>query len=405
VRKLLAAGLVLAAAAGGLWLVLRPRAPEAAAPPATAKARRREFASAVQATGAVKPQVGAEVRVGSRISGRVLRLHANLRDAVKKGDVIAELEKEDLEAAVAERRAELLLAETRLESLDRLLPRETEKAAAEVARWEATAAQAEREAGRREELVRQEFIARQLREEAEEKLLVARAQREAARKDHELAGARHQEQLRQARAEVDRARSALKQAEVQASYALIRAPIAGVIASVSTQEGETVAAGLSAPTFVTVVDLGRLQVDAYVDEVDIGRVRPGQRARVTVDAFPAEEFEGAVAAVYPKAVLQDNLVKYVAAVELASGFEGRLRPEMTASVSIRLETRSVLAVPSRAVKREGGRNVVWVRSGGKTEPREVRVGWKDGPWVEIASGLEEGAEVLLERPAEGGSGG
>ena len=106
-----------------------------------------------------------------------------------------------------------------------------------------------------------------------------------------------------------------------------------MIASVSTQEGETVASGMSAPTFVTVLDLSRLQVEAYVDEVDIGRVRSGLRASFTVDAFPERTFTGTVAAIYPKAVLQNNVVNYLTIVTVDDP-ERLLRPEMTANVTI-----------------------------------------------------------------------
>ena len=94
---------------------------------------------------------------------------------------------------------------------------------------------------------------------------------------------------------------------------------------------------MQAPTFVTIIDLQRLQVDAYVDEVDIGKVKVGQRAVFTVDAFPGTEFEGQVSAIYPKAVIQDNVVNYDVVVDIQTPYHGRLRPEMTASVTIFLE--------------------------------------------------------------------
>src|SRR5262249_18042756 len=100
-------------------------------------------------------------------------------------------------------------------------------------------------------------------------------------------------------------------ARTQLGYSRISAPISGVVASVATQEGETVAASLAAPTFVTLVDLARLEVWAYVDETDIGRIRKGQAARFTVDTYPDHEFEGRVTAVYPQAEIRDNVVDYV----------------------------------------------------------------------------------------------
>jgi HlyD family secretion protein len=129
---------------------------------------------------------------------------------------------------------------------------------------------------------------------------VAQAQLAAAEKAYELVEARHEEDVKQAAAEIARAQSAATNARIQLSYATITAPIDGVIASVSTQEGETVAAGLNAPTFVTIIDLQRLQVDAYVDEVDIGRVRPGQEACSPSIRFPAASSRAASARSIPR---------------------------------------------------------------------------------------------------------
>ena len=103
-------------------------------------------------------------------------------------------------------------------------------------------------------------------------------------------------------------------------------------------------------------------------------------------------------AIYPKAILQDNIVKYVAAIEVKSPYEGFLRPEMTTTVDILLEPRSVLAIPHKAVKRDSGRNVVYVPSENGPELREIKIGWKSGPWTELVSGLKEGQEVLLDAP-------
>lgn len=398
----LVAGLAAAGIAG--WLrSSRSAFPEAPAPQ-WAKAVHRVFSSTVRATGAVKPQVGAEVRVGSRISGRVVRLHANIKDVVRKGQVIAELEKADLEAMVAQREAEGRAAEVRLKGAETLLPREIDRARAEVVRWEATVDLSKKELDRQKVLLDQEFTAIQSRDQADERLRVAEAQLESARKSFELAQARQQVEVLHARAEVDRVRALVADAKVQLSYAVIVAPLSGVVGSVSTQEGETVAAGLSAPTFVTIVDLDRLQVDAYVDEVDIGKVQVGQAAGFTVEAFPALDFQGKVIAIYPKPVVIDNVVKYVVAVEISTTFSGKLRPEMTVDVTLRLSERKVLAIPSKAVRREKGRTVVHVRGGAGAEARPVRLGWKDAPWVEVADGLKEGDEVLLDAPVptEGG---
>jgi macrolide-specific efflux system membrane fusion protein len=358
----------------------------------------RPFATMVSAIGAVRPRIGAEVRVGSRVSGRVRRLRANIGDRVAAGDIIAELEAAEFDARVAERRAELQLAEAKLAAVETLPPEDIKRAEAEVARFEATAKRASEDWDRHQVLARTQAITRAEADAARERHLVAQAQLESARRALELARTGQTEQRRQAEAERDRAAAGLRSALVDRSFTVITAPISGVVASISTQEGETVAAGLSAPTFVTIVDLDRLQVDAYVDEVDIGKVQVGQSAGFTVDAFPARDFHGRVAAIYPSATIQDNVVKYVVAVDIASDYGGLLRPEMTASVRIHLEARSALAVPGRAIRREDGRSVVWVLRDGRAEPRPVRLGWRDGSWAEIVDGLAEGDRVLLDPP-------
>ncbi len=139
-------------------------------------------------------------------------------------------------------------------------------------------------------------------------------------------------------------------------------------------------------------------MNAYVDEVDIGKVETGQLAVFTVDAFPARDFTGRVAAIYPTATIQDNVVKYVVALDIAGDYSGLLRPEMTASVRIELETRTVLAVPTRAIRQQDGRRVVYVLKDGGPAVREIRVGWRDGPWAEIVEGLVEGDRIFLDAP-------
>src|SRR5205814_9647698 len=119
-----------------------------------------------------------------------------------------------------------------------------------------------------------------------------------------------------AKMELELAQAQLREGQVTLSYATIRAPISGIVASVTTQQGETVAAGLTAPTFLTIIDLERLQVNALVDEVDIGKVQEGQRVTFSVDAFPAQDFTGQVAAIYPTATIVDNVVKYVTAIDI-----------------------------------------------------------------------------------------
>jgi len=365
----------------------------------SAKVIRRDFSSTVLATGAVQPQVGAEVRVGARVSGKVSRLHANIGDVVQRGDVIAELEKDDLEAILDQHRAELEMARARLSSAEVLFPLEVEKLEAEVAQSEATLGLAKKEAIRYSDLLKQNLVTRQECDRAEEQLVVAETSLRSAEKALELKQAQYLETLKQARLDVERSEASYGNARVQLSYTSITAPIEGVVSSVSTQEGETVAAGFNAPTFVNIIDLNRLQVDAYIDEVDIGKIQIGQRAAFSVDTFPGREFQGEVVAIYPKAVIEENVVSYDVVIGIDDVYTGILRPEMTANVTVFLETRAdVLALPIRALRREKGHNIVHVSVEGKPQPRRVTVGWRDGEWIEIVDGLDEEEEVLLTVP-------
>jgi RND family efflux transporter MFP subunit len=172
----------------------------------------------------------------------------------------------------------------------------------------------------------------------------------------------------------------------------------GVVASVSTQQGETVTSGSAAaqaPTFVTIIDLNRLQVDAYVDETDIGKVQVGQEATFSVDAFPDREFVGKVTAIYPKALIQQNVVTYDVVIAIDNR-EGLLRPDMTTSTTITVAKREkALAVPNQAVRREDGERVAFVQEGERFVRRAIKTGWKDKSFTEILSGVKEGDRVVV----------
>jgi RND family efflux transporter MFP subunit len=304
---------------------------------------RRTIGSSVKATGVVKPRIGAEVKVGSRVSGVVARLHVQIGDTVRRGQLLAELETRELVARRDQAQAALAAADATLQYARSDLARKRALGAAE---------------------------------------LLSAADLDVAERSRGVA----EQQRAEAAANLDYART-------QLGYSRITAPIAGIVASVATQEGETVAASLAAPTFVTLVDLGRLEVWAYVDETDIGRIGKGQSARFTVDTYPDHEFEGRVTAVYPQAEIRDNVVNYVTVVTFDPPRGRTLRPEMTTTVRIGVETReNVLAVPRRAVRRDQGRTFVLTPGG---EKRWARVGSRDETHSEIVEGLREGDEVLL----------
>jgi macrolide-specific efflux system membrane fusion protein len=362
-NHLLTAIAILSLAGVAWWSFGRSAGPDVTGTE-TVEVLHRDFSSTVIAIGAVKPQVGAEVRVGSRISGRVERLYANIGDLVENGQVLAELEGAELTAVVARRQAAVAVAQ------------------AKIADAQARERLAESAYARQQSLLAGSATSQQMVDEALRERESAAAGLQIAQREYELA------------------RAELEEALVNLSYATISAPISGVVASVTTQEGETVAAGLNAPTFVVILDLERLQVNTFVDEVDIGKIDIGQRASFTVDAFPARDFTGHVTAIYPTATIQDNVVKYIVAVGIGNDEERLLRPEMTANVQVQLESRNVLAVPTRAIRQEGGRSVVYILNDGQAEPRAVRIGWRDGPWAEIVEGIAVGERVFLDAPIE-----
>jgi HlyD family secretion protein len=307
---------------------------------------RRDIGTAVKATGVIKPMTGAEVNVGSSVSGVVMRLFVKIGDHVIKGQPLAELDSRELVAR-----------------------RDADAAALRVAQVNMEYAQVDLQ--RRRQLRAAQIISRSELDLAEKTFSVAEQQG-------------------------DQARATLADSNTQLGYTQIIAPISGVVSAVSTQEGETVAASFAAPTFVTLLDLSRLEVWAYVDETDIGRVRIGQKARFTVDTYGDREFDGTVTAIHPKAEIRDNVVDYVVVVRFTPPHDFVLRPEMTTTVKVDLERHvNVLALPIRGMRREGSRAFVLCRSASKTEQRWVGTGIRDDSYWEIVGGLHEGDEVLI----------
>jgi RND family efflux transporter MFP subunit len=276
----------------------------------------------------------------------VVSLPVAVGDRVEIGQLLAELDATALEAQVDEARADVALSKPRINLAESILTRRQQLAAKGLASVEAL-------------------------DTAENDLAVARAQLEA-----------------------NKAR--LRAAEIALSYTQVTAPISGVVAEVSTREGETVAAAFAAPEFVTIIDLERLEVLAYVDETDIGRVFVGQQAGFTVDTFPNVEFTARITAIQPRAELQGSVVNYVVRLEFERSDEFILRPEMTAHVRIVVEQRDdVLTAPRATIKRTVGRQYVMVRRGGQWSEQAVETGWRSESTVEFLSGVRKGDVLEL----------
>ena len=169
-----------------------------------------------------------------------------------------------------------------------------------------------------------------------------------------------------------------------------------MVAEVATREGETVAADYSAPTFVTIIDLDRLEVLAYVDETDIGRVEVGQLASFTVDTYPDMEFKARVNAIQPRAELQGSVVNYIVRLDFEYAGDYILRPEMTAHVQLIVNERDdALTAPRNALIRRDGRQYVMVERNGEWVESDVKTGWRSESKVEILSGVRQGDVIEL----------
>ncbi len=312
----------------------------------TATVRMGPLNETVTATGVIRPVTGAEVNVGSRISGTVVSLPVAVGERVEVGQLLAELDAGALEAQADEARADVALSEPRIQLAESILVR---------------------------------------RQRLAEKGLTSEEDLETAAND--LAVARAQLQANKAR---------LRSAEIALSYTQVTAPISGVVAEVSTREGETVAAAFAAPNFVTIIDLERLEVLAYVDETDIGRIFVGQQASFTVDTYPDVEFTAVITAIQPRAELQGSVVNYLVRLKFAPSAEFILRPEMTAHVRIVVAQRDdVLTAPRATIKRIVGRQYVMVQREGQWAEQDVQTGWRSESVVEFLSGVREGDVLEL----------
>jgi RND family efflux transporter MFP subunit len=312
-------------------------------PPTFSQATIRTIAATVTTTGVIRLRIGAEVRVGTQVSGIVQKLNVTVGSHIRRDDVIAEIDSRGIEARLAQAKAQVTVAE-----------------------------QAVRRAGveqtRAEQLGDRQLVPRQQVEDAALALEGAKVQLEKNRRDAAVVA-------------------------TDLSYAVIRAPISGTVASVSTQEGETVAATFAAPTFVTIIADHALQLVAMVDETDIANVVRANTVTFTVEAYPSREFDGHVERIAPKATVVSGVVNYEVMVAVDSATDV-LKPDMTANVAIRTAERQALVVPNAALQREGDERFVYVDDAGRLAKRSVSVGVREVGVVEIKKGLTTADRVL-----------
>lgn len=352
---------------------------------------RQDVHQKVLATGTVSLKTGAEVKIGARISGQVKSLLVKIGDFIRAGEIIAIIEHEDLLSRVARFQADLDAEKARQLKILAEGPLEINKAIAEREELQVQIKLAQKMLERNLELNQKGFVSTTALDEAEEKLAVLLARINLANEELKLKQSQLKNDSRLAQAMVDKAQANLNEEEIQLSYATITVPIDGIVAFVSTQEGETVVASLNAPTFVTLIDLRKLEVTVFVDETDIGRIEVGQRAKFTVDTYANQFFNGKVREIHPKAVIKDNVVNYEVILDIEKKKAAKLRPEMTANVVVTTGTRkNILTLPKEAVKREGKKTFVVMQVNGELEDKPVELGWRDSGRIEVVSGLKEG---------------
>ncbi len=374
---------------------------------ATVAVDRGDIAEIVGATGIL--QAVTTVQVGSQVSGTIASLGADFNSTVKRGQIIARLDPAVFEARVSQARANL------------------ESARASAARSKAAIDDAKQKYGRAKELAAQS--------------LVPESDLESAKAAYDGAVAQH----RADQASISQAEAAGNQAQLDLQHSIIRAPIDGVVLARNVDVGQTVAASFQAPTlFVIANDLSRMEVNASVDEADIGRVRVGENVTFHVDAYPDEVFRGRVQQVRLQPVTEQNVVTYntIIAVDnsqqhLHAGddghrLRGHRREEARASASRRRPCDSVprasssragappgrgapgggrrprraggLRPPVRGAEGRGGLVFV-LGQDGQPQPAKVRLGLSDGRFVEVVEGLDEGAQVVTGIEAGGAPGG
>ena len=326
------------------------------------------ISNSVTATGTIEPVTSVDV--GTQVSGIVANIYVDYNSVVKKGQVIAELDKTNLVSQVNTAKASLNNAQSQLTY--------------QRANY-----------NRYSTLYKKGLVSA---DEYETALLA----------------------YRQAQDEVKQRRESLQQAQTNLGYATITSPVDGVVLSREVEEGQTVAASFETPTLFTIAqDLTNMRVIADVDEADIGEVREGERVTFTVDAYPDDTFNGTVTQVRQEGNTEDNVVTFEVVIS-APNKDLKLKPGLTANVTIyTLDKQNVMSVPNKAlrftptkeligdaqVKDCKGKNKVWTFSNNVFTAHPVTVGISDGVNTELLGGVKKGTRVVTEIKVDQGKAG
>jgi HlyD family secretion protein len=387
--------LAIAAAAGTYYMEGGEQA--AAAAYRTAKLDRGAIVASVNATGTVNPVT--TVLVGAEISGRLVELLADFNTKVTAGQVVARLDSEQIAAKLDSVRADLAQAEAELSIREAQVERTradidraragTADARAQLARNEALLGDADRTLERQRDLQSRGVAATATLDTAQAQARAQRASRDSARAQIDSAAAQQaglaadlklaEAQVLAARAQVANRTAIVHQVQVDLSRTQIRSPVDGVVVQRAVELGQTVAASLQAPTLFTIAsDLSKVEIYANVDEGDVGRVRSGNAATFTVNAYPGRNFQGRVKNVRLGSQTIQNVVIYTAVIE-AENTDMALLPGMTVNLRIISERRDdVLRAPAAALRwRPAGMSATGAPEGGNPFQAVMERGLRD----------------------------
>jgi HlyD family secretion protein len=326
--------------AGGVVWWMRS-APADAVQYRSAPLTRGTLEAAVAASGTVNPV--AQVSVGTQVSGQIRDLYVDFNAEVKAGQLLAQIDPETFEYRVRSSQADVDAARAAvLTAQANLLA-----SRAQVSRAEVDLAEARRDFERKQSLVEKQFIAQS---EGDKARALVNTSLEALKAVQAQVGVA-QAQVTSAQANVAQRDAALAQARIDLARTRITSPVGGIVIKRAIERGQTVASSLQAPElFVIAQNLSDMQVEASIDESDVGRLKAGQKASFTVDAFPGQTFEGEVRQVRKAAVSVANVVTYVAVIGFSNS-DGRLLPGMTANVRVLTDQReNVLKAPNAALR-------------------------------------------------------
>jgi len=435
-KALYAVGLTVALAGLGAWALLKG---QGGLQYRTAPLERGEVDYAISATG--NPNAVVTVQVGSQVSGNIMALYADFNSKVTKGQLIARIDPAPFQAKVDQARANLDAAQANVTNAQANVQKamasvqaataSLANAKAAVTKAQVAAQDAKTKADRRVTLAQEGILSKEDMETAQETANAAAADVQAEQAQEKAAqenvGAAQAEveaaktQTAATQAQVKQAQASLQAAEIDLNNTYIKAPVDGVVVARNVDVGQTVAASLSAPTLFQIAqDLTKMQVDTNVSEADVGRVKVGQAATFTVDAYPGRIFKGEVTAVREAPINVQNVITYDVVIGVSNP-DLKLFPGMTANVKIMIDQRTdVLKVPNAALRfhpatapaqpngnaaskgglRKGGAQpmqAVWILDA-ENKPQQVRVktGETDGTFTEITDGsLKEGDRVIL----------